>query len=487
MTSSSSSAQIHRRGRITMAVLSSALAVAGLALVAVSPAAGASHSRWTTLSTGNVHDSLVEPSIHRFGKDYQVVWVVMSGTTFGIDSRILNSSGKPVGGVVHVIKGWSGIQADPTIFGISGQRLIAFAGDRSSSGSDPYRSGAEYYLSSPNGTKWTLSTGSLSHSTFADRDTGAAAIDDHGVPVVDFTVGDVASYHVGFDSSNPAAKADGATANTGNFAYTPGLGRDAKSGAVWAVWYSNSSSASTDGVNAQAILPSKESRLHAPSSHKGSSSTGVQQDLPAAARPKSKGGGVYTAYATPLDHSIAVWRLGAKHALIVKDLTGPREISLTADPKGRLWLWWRSLDGRWHATRSNRAATRFGARTMLRAIKDANGANVAAAGSTRSLEAVAVVTSGSGVTRIVATQIRPKLTVRVAHKAVARGHSVKVTVADAGDAVRKAKVHFEGATKLTNRHGKVSFHTSHATPLGKHVIKARKAGYAGAHTRVKIK
>jgi hypothetical protein len=469
-----------------MAGLSSALAVAGLTLVAVSPADGASHSRWTTLSTGNVHNSIVQPSIHRFGKNYQVIWVVLSGTTSGIDSRILDRSGKPVGGVVHVIKGWSGIQPDPTIFGIGAQRVIAFAGDRSSSGSDPYRSGAEYYLSSTNGTKWTLGTGSLSHSTFADRDTGAAAIDDNGVPVVDFTIGQAAEYHVGFDSSNPAAKLDGITANTGNFASTPGLGRDPKSGAVWAVWYSDSSSPSTDGINAQMILPSKGPRVHAPSSHKGSSSTGVQQDLPAAARPKSKGGGVYTAYATPIDNAIAVWRLGAKRALIVKDAAGPREITLSAAPSGRLWLFWRSLDGRWRATRSNRAATRFGAKTTLQAFTDANGAKVAGDGSTGPLEAVAVVTAGSGVTRIMATQIKPKLTVSVSHKSVARGHSVKVRVTDAGDAVKRAKVHFEGVTKRTNKHGKVSFRTSHSTPLGKHAIKARKTGYTGAHTKVRI-
>jgi hypothetical protein len=469
-----------------MAILSSALAIAGLTLVAVSPASGASHSRWITLSTGNVHNGLVQPSIHRFGKDYQVVWVVLSGTKFGIDSRILDRHGKPVGGVVHVIKGWSSMQGDPTIFGIGGQRVIAFAGDRSSSGSDPYASGAEYYLSSPNGTKWTLATGSLSHSTFADRDTGAAAIDDNGVPVVDFTVGQVANFHVGFDSHNPAAKLDGITANTGNFASTPGLGRDPKSGDVWAVWYSDASSPSTDGINAQVILPSKGPRVHAPSSHKGGSSTGVQQDLPAASRPKSSGGGVYTAYATPLDHSIAVWRMGARHALIVKDLTAPREITLSAAPSGRLWLFWRSLDGQWRATRSNKAATRFGPRTTVPAITNTNAAKVAADGSAGPLEAVAVVTSGTGVTRIIATQIRPKLTVSVRHKSVARGHSVKVKVTDAGDPVKRAKVHFEGVTKRTNKRGKVSFHTSHSTPLGRHRIKAGKAGYVGAHTKVRI-
>jgi hypothetical protein len=473
------------RSHLRLAAVAS-IALAGASIVAMPAASGVSHSTWITISTGNVDNTVEVPSIAKFGSGYEVIWTAKTGSTYAIQARLLNAAGKPVGPVHTVVSKWNLIGEDPTIFAVGSTRYVAFAGDREDSNSDPYNSGVEDYATSKNGKTWTLGAGSMSHTTLAAQDGGTAVTPNAGTPVAAMALGNGVTYHVGIDLSNrPAASSDGTTSSTG-FPATPGVGRDAKSKQVWALWASGASGAHKDGVWAQPILPSHGALIRAPgsSASNGTTSFGVQQDLSAASR---IGGGVYTAYVTPARRSIDVWRLGAKKPLAtLKDLQGPSNVVVTPGPLGRIWVYWRD-DSAWHATRSNKAATRFGPVTTVAIPKGASSnLGIAGAGTGGPLEAVALITTGSNVNEVVAHQFMPRLTVSATPHAVKRGHSFTVKVTDAGDPVKGATVHFDGLKKKTNRKGKAAFKVPSGLSLGKHAVTFTMSGYPAASARITV-
>jgi hypothetical protein len=473
------------RHRLRLAAIGS-IAVLGASVLALPAASGAGSTKWVRISTANVNGTGTTPSIAKFGSTYEVIWVQKHGlTSFSIVARILNAAGKPLGKVITVLSGWYGIQGDPTILADGKQRIIAFGGDKEGKPSN-YDNDAEYYLTSTDGKNWTLSSGSLSAQSFADRDTGTAVINDDGTLITALAEKDGVVYHVGASASNPAPGPDPITATTGNFSYNPGLGLDRKTHQVWALWYSNSGKNGQDGTNAQVIYPHLGKRINAPgSSNPITKSYGVQQDLSGASR---IGGGVYTAYGTPKVESIDVWKLGAKKPFAtVKDPNGVGAIVLTPAPGGRLWLYWRDRNG-WRATRSNRAATRFGRAITLPLPNknDYQNVTIAADGISGPLEVIATVTTPANINEMIARQVLARLSVSASPHAVRRGHSFTVTVTDVGDPVKGATVHFNGAKKKTNKKGRVVFKVTGGTSLGSHPVTFSMSGYAAARTSVKV-
>ncbi|HEX3930495.1 MAG TPA: hypothetical protein VHW64_07320 [Nocardioides sp.] len=477
----------HRR----LVVVLSPLVAAGLVLAVPatstgrSPGArsGSAHG-WVTVSGKNVDSSLTVPSIARFGHAYEVVWQARTGAaTEAIQGRRLTSSGKTSGGVVTVVGAWPSLRGDPTILGYAGQHLVAFAGAQNSG---PYTTGAEFYTTSASGTVWTLSTGSLSAANGADQDTGNAVTNDGGTLIAGMAEANGVRYHAGISASNPAPGTDPLTSTTGNSSYTPGLGLDRSTSRVWALWFSNDGAGGHDGVWAQPVRPALGSLIHAPGSSAkgGTTARGVAQDLSAASR---VGGGVYTAYVTPASRSVDVWKVGAAKPLAtLKDLKGPSNVTVTAAPKGRIWVFWRDNDG-WRATRSNRTATRFGAVVKLRPPSGMQvGFGVAGDGSRGPLEAVGMVATSSGQTRVVAQRVRPHLSVHRSPKSVKPGGSFTVTVTDAGDAVIGAHVHFAGKTYKTGRKGSVKIKIARSTGRGKRAVTVTATGYAKATVTVKV-
>jgi hypothetical protein len=475
----------HPRRPVRLAA-TGAIVVAAASMLAIPAASGAGKAKWVTISTGNVNNTGTTPSIARFGHGYEVVWVKKTGlTSFQIDARMLNAAGKPVGGVITVISKWFGIENDPTILADGKERIVAFAGDKEGKPSN-YDNDTEYYLTSTDGTHWTLSTGSLSAAGLADRDDGTAVINDGGTLITGMAAQDGVVYHVGASATNPAPGTDPLTATTGNFSYSPGLGVDRKTHKVWALWYSNSGKNGQDGVNAQIIYPSLGTRLNAPgSSNPVTKSFGVQEDLSAASR---VGGGVYTAYVTPKVQSIDVWKVGAKKPFAtIKDHNLPGAVSLTSAPHGRLWLYWRDRNG-WRAARSNKAATKFGRSIGLPIVPKSAIQNIyiAANGSAGPLEAIATQTTASNVNELIARQVLARLSVKASPHSVKRGHTFTVKVTDVGDAVKGATVHFDGLKKKTNKKGKARFKVPGSASLGKHSVTFTMSGYTAASTKITI-
>jgi hypothetical protein len=461
----------------------------GLSLCSLPAAHATPDGHWTTLSKGNV-GTVQQPAVHRFGRDLQVVWTQPEGQKSALWTRILHSNGKPAGAPIRVLL-WQAIIPDPVIFGIGSERVIAFSGMRTGDITDPYTNGAEYYLTSHDGVSWTLGAGSLSHSNSAFGSFGTAAIDYNGSPLVAFTEASSSriTFHHGVDSHSPATTADGHTADTGNFAYNTGLGEDASTRSVWAVWYSNSGKPATNGVNAQRLFPSMGSLIHAPSSSKvsGGSSTSAapDQDLPAVARPAKAGGGVYTAYATPSDTSIAVWRIGAaRPAFTIKAHFAIGQVSLGSGPKGRLWVFWRDGSGQLSATRTNKAATRIGAIRSIAPPRGDTAYRTAGDGSRGSLDLVSLFAASHGAME--SAQVLPGLTAS-SHHAWRRGHRYSVKVTDAGAPVKGAVVRFGHHKAHTNRRGVAHFRVSNGASPGRTVVRVGRKGYAGVHLKIRVK
>jgi hypothetical protein len=449
-----------------------------LALTIASPAAGGGSSKWVAISSGNVGSNGTTPSIARFGHNYEVVWVAGTGSPQSIQGRILNAAGHPTGSVITLVKNWAGLGLDPTILSNGSTRMLAFDGDKTG-GSGPYDSDAEYYETSATGTTWTLSSGSLSAKDLA-RQGGAAVVNAGGTIITGLARQGGVQYHIGVSASNPAPGTDPVTATTGTSA-DPGLGVDAKTHQVWALWFSNSGKSGQDGVNAQVISPTKGARVHAPVDP-----LGVNEDLSAASR---IGGGLYTAYHTPNAASIVVWKVGAsKPVLTLK--AGPYGVTnmvLAAAPKGRLWLYWEDRND-WRATRSNKAATKFGPVTVLTLPnKNDNPSNqIAGNGAAGPLEAIGIVTTPTNVTQVIERQVLPRLSIAAAH-AVKRGAKLHVKVTDVGDPVAGATVHFAGAKAKTNSKGEATIKVSKHASLGKTKVTATVGGYTPVSAKVTIK
>jgi hypothetical protein len=172
--------------------------------------------------------------------------------------------------------------------------------------------------------------------------------------------------------------------------------------------------------------------------------------------------------------------VGASSARLLARTDANAQVTLAADPKGRLWaVWSDGTFGETHvlAARSNPEATRFGAHVDAGAVRDAHSTYALDASATASaLDVLALFGTGNtsgGATYV--KRIKPGLTLK------ARKHDGRVTftVTDAGDPVRGATVRLRGNSGRTNRKGRVTLERKR----GK--AKASAPGYASAQRRVK--
>jgi hypothetical protein len=296
--------------------------------------------------------------------------------------------------------------------------------------------------------------------------------------------GDRVSYYSGFSPDNPATAWTGQADTTGNYAVFPGVATTS-GGKAWVSWLSTTSSSSTIGINVQPILPSLGSRRQAPGSFTGSAYSPAQQTVPLVIR-SGTAGPPYTAYVRQDRLRVFVWRYGASSALALR-ANNAVYVTLTSAPGGRLWVYWWDNNG-WHATRSNKAATRFGPVTRIAFPSNTNHAAIAGYGGAGPLEAVSLSIPGYNTANaaIFATQIKPRLSCAASPTSVNPGAKVAIAVKDAGDAAVGATVHFMGMTAKTNKYGLVHFTVPSGASAGKRTATGGKAGYSGCSTTVRV-
>jgi hypothetical protein len=278
--------------------------------------------------------------------------------------------------------------------------------------------------------------------------------------------------HAGLDPATPNFNSQAA-----GYGNDSNLASDA-SGAAMLAWFSDQppgilvQPVGADGAPAGAArtMPGTQVMVGGPSLSR----------TPIVARPDS--GGFYVAHGVgyPSSNSVRVWRVGASTARLLARTDANSQVTLSADPKGRIWaVWSDGTFGETHvlAARSNPEATRFGAHVDAGAVGGAHLTySVDASATATALDVFTPLGTGNesgGATYV--KRIRPGLTL----KARKRAGSVTFTVTDAGDAVRGATVRSGGRSGRTNRQGRVTLKFKR----GKATASAQ--GYAPAKLKIK--
>lgn len=342
--------------------------------VATAAASPAATQKWTKIST-DTGLGIASAGLYRTADGrLHVVWARNDGahgsslhySTVGAKSKLVNTG--------TVVSKWGGISDYPRLVaGTGGGIRLIFAGGNGVGGSK-YNTGALYIATAAKtGVKWTLTTGSLSHSTIVPLTDTAAATQASGSPVAAWSGGGTVAYHVGIDPDIPATSADKAVSvGAGGDAVGPTLVRD-KSGSIWAAWF-NSSGLTDQGYYADKLVP-LAAKVKAPTS--GGKNIANNQPLQAVAFAARQGGGVYLGYCVPgktieCTH-IALWKAGANKAITVPGTSGGQDshVAIAAAPGGHLWItWFDQGANKIKAVETNASATKFGAVKTIGAPPD---------------------------------------------------------------------------------------------------------------------
>ncbi|KAA0274568.1 MAG: hypothetical protein EDQ89_01775 [Acidobacteria bacterium] len=336
------------------------------------------------------------------------------------------------------------------------------------------------------GTVWSAhaAASELSGSTNASAGAGIGAVDNGGVPWS--TWGDSSpgggGLHAGVSPADPDLGFSPSCCER-----DPNLAADGASGVVAVGWNRLGPGASSLQVLVPFISPIED----APSS----GAVWLQQRIGLTGRIGA--GGIYAAYGSgsnQFNARPALWRIGSSGANVVKTRRDAEHTTLAPAPGGRLWVAWEGKDrgNRIFATRTNPAATRFGA---IVATKPPPGTDAIhrlnVEGSRGPLDVVALADRGGGDIAHWTARLRPGLTLAAKPKKVAAGKKVTFTVSDAGMPVQGAKVELslggKQPAKQTNAKGKAKIKVPGSTKPGRYEAIAGKGGYESAQLKIRVK
>jgi hypothetical protein len=449
------------------------LAFASLSVLALAVFAGLASAgppgSWTRLP-GTVIN-FAEPGLARTDDGVlHVLYVRKNGTKEDLVQTVVAPDGK-VGANTVAFASWAGMSHPDLVRMPDGSLRVFFGGIRSTNAGETNNS-MNTATAPKGGSPWSLQDGKAAQATNAYATTVAGAgLAKDGTPISAWSTTFGVGVHYGTSPSDPdiVIKAD-----TCCF-YNPDIGVDAASGQAWVAYYSNQKAS---GIYAQAL--SKAGLQGARALVPGSVTDG--QSLSPDGRTVVSGRigapGVFTAYGRgyPTFKSLALLKLGSAAPQIVIPGNGLKHVNLAAAPEGRLWLLW-VLNDTVYATRTNRAATRVGPPTAIKApgtVYRLNGE-----GSAGPLDVIANL--GASGQAFFHQQVWPKLQLSGKATKTPSGRKLTLRVTDAGDPVAGATVKVAGKTATTAANG-----TATITLPGKAkaAATAAKAGYTGAKARV---
>ena len=478
------------------AALAGAVAVTGATVLAVPGVAHASASPgWTKISR-DTGLSLASAGLLRTADGrLHVIWASHDGTTFSLHYSTIGGRARLVNTGVILSK-WSAVSTYPRLVpGPGGGMRLVFTGSDGKGGS-PYNLDAMYSATaSAAGTSWSLTAGSLSHSTLVPLTDTSATTESGGTPVAAWSAGQSVDYHAGVSPATPATGPDSVISlKAGSDAVGPTLVR-ASDSKIFVAWFT-SSSHSDQGYWADQILPSKTAPVKAPGSGGGTLSN--NQPLGAVGFAARTGGGSYLTYCVATktqrcDH-VALWKAGSARAITVPGSSGQNAFfpAIAAGPGGHMWiLWFNESTNKIDVVRTNSAVTRFGTRRVISGPpRIALFSALRAEGSQGPLDVLALVqqtTAGSS-PAYYDTQLLPELRIAASPRKVSHRRATTITfkVTDSGDPVAGAKVTFLGQTVTTNSHGAASVKVPKGTAKGNHEAVATRNGFVPARITITV-
>lgn len=374
-----------------------------------------------------------------------VVWA-RAGAAF--DTRV-TATGK-VGSRSGVVSGWASLSGPALVVEQNGT-LRAFLSGSIRPGDIGPDIGIHTATAPPSGATWTLDPQAVWGGALGNQRDVSAVLGKDGQPVT-AVGGSGAVFFKGVTRGQQETVLPPAP-----YSYDPEVAVDAASGAIVAGWFIDQGG--KRGIVTQPVFPGGAQRFVG----------NADEAVDAGVSGRLEAPGVYVAVSSPT--GVKLGKVGSTLRLIGKD-AGVKAVDVTAGPDGRLWVGWLSTDGKLHAARSNRAASRFGAVQVVPAPGgsptpfELNGE-----GSAGPLDAVARYSTGSALAWW-HRQVLPPLTVTAKRNPATR--TVTVAVSDVGDPVAGARVTVGGRQGRTDAGGRVAFAGLAATGS----VRATAAGYA---------
>ncbi len=444
-----------------------AVAVGVVVLLAVAaPSAAGPPGQWTRLPGTVVN--FAEPGLARTSDGVlHAVYTRKAGTKEEL-VHVTVSAGGNVGSAAVALGGWSAMSHPDLLRMPDGSLRVFFGGIRSTNPGET-NTAMNTATAPASGAQWALQTGKAAQATYAYATSYAGAgLAKNGTPISSWAGTPGLGFHYGVDPSAP----DGTIAQSGCCLYHPDIGVDSASGQAWIGFTSNETA--SPGVFVNAIGPGgpQDGRKLAPGSVSGKNFVQPIGRTPITGRIGAAG--VFLAYGRgyPTLKSVAVWRVDSGKPQLVVKANGAKHVSIAAAPEGRLWVTW-DLGGKIYATRTNRAATRAGALSVLKPPGSGSVYELDGEGSAGPLDLIA--NDGQGLWH---QQVLPKL--QVTGKRA--GKTIVFGVTDAGEPVAAAVVKVAGRTLKTAANGRATLTNA---PAGRVKASASKGGYALASTTVR--
>lgn len=495
------------RGRSRFLAL--ALVAAGLALAMTLPATAATvgtatHAAakpaalpksgiWTAVSAGMTTEApapafWVAPN----GVGWDVFPRQLGPNVFTYEAAQVGTSGKVVKAPADIFAThWGSLEFPATLLGVGAKPLLVFSGLQGSTG--VYSLDCVY--GALGGTaKWTLQPWSLSAN--CSNPVAAAAESDASAKVLAaaWAGGNSVLYRIGTSPAIPAPTADQHIALAkGTAALAAIVSDQAGSGHFYVAWTQVfSTPGSADGIYVKDVTAGGVTRKAL-----GTGTASSQTEFPVfgrlpAVNRNAKGGGVYLAYCankSPCPH-LDLWKVGAAKAMAVPSSANAFGVTLAQGPGGRIWLaWYNKQSNKVYVTRTNKAATRFGA-VHGYATPCVEGGLLGLGGSPLAKLDIGMTCVNNALKQEqYVTQVLAGLslsfpgTVHLGSK----GATVTITVTDAGDPVAGATVKFAGKTLKTNAKGQVSVKLAASAKIGGYKISVTAPFYTTAGGSVAVK
>ena len=401
-------------------------------------------------------------SLRRSGAKLEL-WQVRIGS----DGRLLGSNA--------ILRGWADLGNPDVVLSPDGGLRVFVGGDHTPATTNP---GLVTATSPAEGAPWTIQPDPVSPGAdAAATDIGATTAKD-GTPIAVWATPTGLRYRYGVDP----AGADLVIPVSRCCASHPDAATDIVTGQSYVALASSASRASGIIVQSIGLRGAVGRPLYAPGSASKKRTAAVAPDERVAIAARLGAGGVYVAYGVgyPTVKGVALWSVGATHAVLRLPAAGASEIALAAAPDGRLWLAW-ERNGTCYVTRTNRTATRVEpVRAVSSPPRTTSIWRVQGEGSLGPLDLVINVDAAGGTT-FWHQQILPLLSLTVAAVAQPGGATrYSFAVTDAGDPVPNATVRVGAQTLTTGLAGTVVLTTTDQ-PLAALVSKV---GYATGSARI---